>query len=152
VLLHLVHFGSLYHPAAFVLVRMHRTPASPPTLSRITSSTAIPQSCSPATISVKLNCAFFSRPAAFSPPYRATHGLVRSSDGLIVPVSREFRPSLPLSLECRRIIELPSFLNHFAAVQPFRCLRLRSHVSIKVQPAPPALHSNVVNSLAGSAC
>ena len=77
-LLHLVHFGPPYHasnPAAFVLVRMHRAPASPPTFSRITSSTAVPQSCSPATISVKLNSAFFSRPAASSPPHRATQAL-----------------------------------------------------------------------------
>ena len=78
----------------------------------------------------------------------------------IVPVSREFRPSLPLSIDCRRIIELPPSLNHFAAVQPFSyrpllarpSLRLRTSVSIKVQPAPPALHSTVLTSLAGSAC
>ncbi len=161
-LLHLAHVGPPYrasNPAAFVLVRTHRAPASIPAPSRITLSTPTPQSCSPtATFSLKRNS---SRSLPVRPhfPHRIVQPRPRPLVRPIVSVNREFRPSLPLSIDCRRIIELPPSLNRFTAVQPFRCRPLLPHsrgpqpptsVSIKVRPAPPALHSTVLTSLAST--
>ena len=157
--LHLAHFGPPYHasnPAAFVLVRMLHPQLHPASRHQLPPrSLAAP----PPSSSLKPNPSR-SLPVRPHPPRRIVQPRPCPLFRPIVPVNREFGPSLPLSIECRRIIELPPCLNHFAAVQPFRCrpllarpsLRLRTSVSIKVQPAPPALHSTVLTSLAGSAC